>query len=59
MIVKFWFIQKQFEGLQKELAQMYEPEVIRKTEKGFLLEWNIPGRGSFRSWAPKGACEAN
>lgn len=47
MIVKHWFIRKQFEGLQKEFAQLYEPVILRKSEKAFLLEWNIPGRGSF------------
>ncbi len=59
MIVKHWFIRKQFEGLQKEFAQLYEPVILRKSEKAFLLEWNIPGRGAFRCWAPKAAVEAN
>ena len=55
--VKYWFIRKAFEGLQKEFAMMVEPVVLRKTEKGVLLEWDVPGRGSFRTWAPLAAVE--
>ncbi len=58
MTVKYWFIRKTFEGLQKEFAQMVEPVMIRKSEKALLLEWNVPGRGSFRRWVPKAAVEA-
>ena len=58
MTVEYWFIKKVFEGMQKEFAMLYEPKVIRKTEKGVLLEWDIPGRGSFRTWAPLSAVKA-
>ncbi|MBR3610029.1 MAG: hypothetical protein IKL57_01005 [Oscillospiraceae bacterium] len=58
MKVKYWFIRKQFEGLQKEFAQLIEPIVIRKSEKALLLEWNVPERGAFRCWVPKTAVEA-
>lgn len=56
--VKYWYIRKQFEGLQKEFAQLIEPEILKKSEKAFLLEWNVPGRGAFRRWVPKAAVEA-
>lgn len=55
--VKYWFIRKAFEGMQKEFAQLVEPVVLKKSEKAFLLEWNVPGRGAFRSWVPKAAVE--
>ena len=58
MTVEYWFIKKVFEGMQKEFAMLYEPKAIRKTEKGVLLEWDIPGRGSFRTWAPLSAVKA-
>ena len=57
MTVKYWFIRKAFDGLQKEFAQLVEPTVVRKTEKAFLLEWNVPGRGGFRAWVPCSAVE--
>ena len=56
--VKYWFIRKEFEGLQKEFAQLVEPVVLKKSEKAFLLEWNVPQRGGFRRWVPKAAIEA-
>ncbi len=52
MAVQYWFIRKAFDGRQREDAMLYEPKVIKKTSKGVLLEWDIPGRGSFRTWAP-------
>lgn len=58
MAVKYWFIRKAFDGLQKEFAMLYEPKIIKQTAKGVLLEWDIPGRGSFRTWAPLNAIEA-
>lgn len=55
--VKYWFIKKAFEGLQKEFAMLYEPKIIKQSAKGVLLEWDIPERGSFRTWAPIAAVE--
>lgn len=57
MAVKYWFIRKAFDGQQKQDAMLFEPKIIKKSEKGVLLEWDIPGRGSFRSWAPLSAVE--
>lgn len=58
MTVKYWFLRKQFEGRQKEDAQLFEPVAVKKSEKALLLEWNIPGRGAFRCWVPKTAIES-
>ena len=58
MTVKYWFLKKHFEGKQKEDAQLFEPSVIRKSDKAYLLEWDIPNRGSFRAWVPVAAVEA-
>ncbi len=57
MTIKCWYAKKEFDGMQRELALLYEPKAIRKTEKAVLLEWDIPGRGGFRRWAPKTAIE--
>ncbi len=57
--VKYWFLRKQCEGLQKEFAMLYEPKIIKQSAKGVLLEWDIPQRGSFRTWAPLKAVKAN
>ena len=58
MRVKFWFIRKSFDGMQRELAELVEPVVVKKSERAALLEWDIPGRGGFRRWVPMAAIEA-
>ena len=58
MGVEYWFIRKAFDGMQKEFAMLYEPKILKKSDKGVLLEWDIPGRGSFRTWAPLKAVKA-
>ena len=55
MVIEYWFLKKQFEGRQREDAQLFEPQIIRKSDKAFLMEWDIPMRGSFRCWVPKKA----
>lgn len=55
--VKDWFIRHEFDTLQREYARMVVPEIVRKTEKAFLLEWNVPNRGGFRRWVPISATE--
>ena len=55
MKISYWFAKKEFDGAQREFALLYEPTVLKKTEKAVFLEWNIPGRGGFRCWAPKTA----
>lgn len=57
MAVKYWFLKKKFDGQQKQDAMLYEPKIIRQSAKGVLLEWDIPGRGGFRTWAPLSAIE--
>lgn len=56
MTVKTWFLNKNFDALERIAISGTEPTVERETEKAMLLKWNTE-YGIIKRWVPKSCIE--
>ena len=53
MAIKSWFLNKEFtQGERYAISTADDPDVVRETEKAFLLKWKTEF-GYIQHWVPK------
>ena len=53
MAIKSWFLNKEFtQGERYAISTADDPDVVRETEKAFLLKWKTEF-GTIQHWVPK------
>lgn len=57
MTIKTWFLNKNFDALERIAISGTEPTVERETEKAMLLKWNTE-YGIIKRWVPKSCIES-
>lgn len=57
MIIKEWFLRKNYNSNERYAMSTTDPVIERETEKAYLLKFSTD-YGMIKGWFPKSVCEA-